>query len=106
MSWSDIQFGEQQGARRAGQEWQNYSSKLESKLGNAERGELHEAVERKVAVAYVKALREALRAVSPNHPMLNDQVAEKLFDEARVKAYAERGFSYDVKAQTFQKRRA
>lgn len=68
--------------------WQEFSGKLESKL-------LNEQVERSVAIDYVKALRAALKQVSPAHPLLVETEAEKFLDAARTKAFAEKGFYFD-----------
>lgn len=110
MNWGDVQYGQQQGtknersARAADNHaWQDFANNLESKLNKAQSAETYEYVERKVAVTYVHALREALAKVAPNHPMLREDVATRLFDEARTKAYAERGYSYDVKTGTKKK---
>lgn len=111
MNWSDVQYGEQQGARReraarAGDNyaWQDFANNLEAKLNKAQSAELNEHVERKVAVEYVSALRKALRELDPNHPLLREAVAVKLFEESRTQAYAERGYAYDAKAGTFKKK--
>lgn len=78
-------------------EWASFSGKLENKL-------LNESVERAVSVEYVRELRKALRELNPAHPLLNDGVATKLFEQARVKAYEARGFQYDPASGRFTKR--
>lgn len=98
MSILDQQFGERLGEMRAARDirsWQEYSEKLQTRLNNVKSAELNEHVERKVAVDYVQALRKALKELSPNHPLLRDDFAERLFEESRTRAYANRGYIHD-----------
>lgn len=81
----------------AGQ-WQEFSGRLESKLVNEE-------VERSVTVAYAKALRDALKQVAPSHPLLNTVEAEKFLNNARARAFAEKGFDYNQATNQVSPRR-
>lgn len=47
-------------------------------------------VEREVSVAYVTALRHALREIMPNHRLLDDKVAIDFFERTRATAYKKR----------------
>ncbi len=69
-------------------EWSAFANKLEAQL-------LNESVERQVSVEYVSELRKALREVSPNHPLLNDEVATGFFARARKNAFGKKGYSFD-----------
>lgn len=75
-------------AQNAVGEWSSFANKLEAQL-------LNETVERQVSVDYVRELRKALRELSPNHPLLNDQVATGFFERARKNAFNKQGYSFD-----------
>lgn len=77
-------------------DWDAYSKKLQGRLNEALGAELNEYVERKVSVDYVRALRKALAELVPDHPLLKEEIANALFEDARVRAYAERGYAYNV----------
>lgn len=47
-------------------------------------------VEREVAVAYVTALRHALKDILPSHRLLDDKTATAMFEQFRAAAYAKR----------------
>ncbi len=47
-------------------------------------------VEREVSVAYVTALRHALKDIMPNHRLLDDKVAIDFFEKTRIAAYKKR----------------
>jgi len=114
MSILDQQFGERLGEMRGqatersarardNYAWQEYSNKLESHLNQVKSTELNEHVERKVAVDYVHALQKALKELAPDHPLLREDVAEKLFEESRIRAYSNRGYIHDPKKGTVKK---
>lgn len=112
MTWADIQFGEQRGTARErvarhsdNQAWSGYSTKLESKLATANQDATNWEVEQKVAVAYARALRTVLEQIAPNHPILSKAAATNLLDDARVKAYAAKGYVYDVAMSTAKRMR-
>ena len=47
-------------------------------------------IEREVSVAYVTALRHALKDIMPNHRLLDERVAIDLFERTRAAAYNKR----------------
>ena len=78
-------------------EWASFAQDLKSML-------LTESVERQVSVEYVRQLRAALREANPKHPLLQDAVAEQLFDRTRVAAFEQKGFHYNPSTGRFHKR--
>lgn len=84
--------------RTAVAEWAEHSQKLQGRLSAALNAELNEHVERKVSADYARALRKALTELAPTHPLLREEVATALLEESRTRAYAERGYVYDVKS--------
>jgi hypothetical protein len=76
---------ERQARDRDNAEWAEEVNALQANLLLAE-------VEREVSVAYVTALRHALKDVAPSHRLLDDKFAIKMFEQTRAAAYAKRGY--------------
>lgn len=84
-------------ADKAVGDWASFAQDLKGKL-------LTESVERQVSVEYVRQLRAALREANPNHPLLQDEVASKLFERTRIAAFEQKGFQYNPSNGRFLKR--
>jgi hypothetical protein len=74
---------ERQARNKENAAWASECDALRKRLEIAE-------VEREVSVAYVTALRHALRDIMPNHQLLNERVAVDLFERTRAAAYSKR----------------
>lgn len=77
MSNSDIAFGQQLERQRAtgqAQQWSNRVAQLEAEIALLQ-------TENKGAVAYCLRLKEALRAIAPEHDLLQPEVIEAILEE-------------------------
>ncbi len=79
---------ERQARNRDNAEWAAECKALKDCLLNSE-------VEREVAVAYVTALRHALKDIMPSHRLLDDKTAIAMFEQFRSAAYAKRSNNSD-----------
>jgi len=83
------------------EEWQLYSHQLKAKLADAEKQAAYSAAREAGRDAQQKALRTALQALEPNHPLL--KVLPDIGGKAMVESFAARGYHYDLATETVRK---
>lgn len=83
-------------------EWKRHSNQLKAKLAEAEKQAVYSSAREAGRDAQQKALRAALKALDPNHPLL--KVLPNIGGEAMVKAFEARGYDYDRSTETVRKK--
>ncbi|ENH6339364.1 hypothetical protein ABWH74_002707 [Burkholderia vietnamiensis] len=87
-------------------QWQTYAAELEAKLDRAETLIAEKAAREAGRNAQQLALREALAAVVPNHPLLTNGAVElSAIGNAEMMAeYKRRGFHFDLQTRALTRR--
>lgn len=104
MSWSDIQFGQQQGARRANQEntqainqWEAYSNRLKGQLDSADQERAFGKASLDAQTAMLRKLEAELRRLDPNNPLLREETQRQVKTQVMADTLAKSGYHYDTR---------
>lgn len=91
----------EQEAASAISDWKSFSNRLQSRLSDAEKRAIHNEAMLAARDAQQKALREALREIAPNHPLLAK--IRDIGDAALVESYRANGYHCDLSTDTLHK---
>ena len=103
MSWSDIQYGEQQGAKRGNDainQWETYSNRLKAQLDSATKEQVFGAASLDAQTVMLRKIEAELRRLDPNNPLLRVETQRQVKTQVMADTLAKRGYLYDTK--TFQ----
>jgi multidrug resistance efflux pump len=90
-------------AKGAVREWKDYAEGLNSKIAQAELSKLQVEAQLAGRDAQQKILREALREVAPNHPLLREGVLATIGNDAMTSCFSKAGYAYDREKATLRK---
>ncbi|PAK14873.1 MULTISPECIES: hypothetical protein [Burkholderia cepacia complex] len=90
-------------ARKVIGDWKSHADGLTSKLAQAELSRLQVEAQLAGRDAQQKMLREALRQVAPNHPLLQEGALATIGNDAMTSHFLKGGYAYDREKATLRK---
>ncbi|MGH8429197.1 MAG: hypothetical protein ACREUF_02230 [Solimonas sp.] len=117
MNWADVQYGEQQGARREGaarardnranaqaiDQWEAYSNRLKAQLDSATTKEVFGQASLDAQTAMLRRLEAELRRLDPNNPLLREENQRQVKAQVMADTLAKHGYRYDTKTYQVSK---
>lgn len=85
-------------------EWKEFSNTLQVKLQKTEYDYVEMATQREGFARVLASLKEELKRLDPDNPLLRDEVRHKIYGAGVADKFRELGYDYDTGHGVFRKR--
>lgn len=96
--------GERDAEIHRGNEWMEYSQKLQGKLQKTEFDFVEAATQREGFARVLARMKDELKRLDPNNPLLRDEVRHQIYGVGVADKFRDLGYVYDSDRGVFVKR--